>query len=101
MTCRSRWLRRRVSKIRKKLSEYLRDIDSSTRWALSYIVPVDHKWFTHLVVAEIIHRTLEKLHLAYLVLKAGQRQTLREARALLEHEMMAVPQNQPYGDGAG
>ena len=37
-----------------------------------YVVPADHKWFTRLVVAEIIVEGLESLDLAYPKLDRSQ-----------------------------
>lgn len=38
---------------------------TSQRSAPWYVVPADHKWFTHLVVADVIVQTLEDLDLSY------------------------------------
>ena len=49
-----------------------------------YVVPADHKWFTHLVVAGAIIETLESLGLAFPAVTAEQRRMLEEARKILE-----------------
>src|SRR5208337_1641332 len=38
---------------------------TATAHAPWYVVPADHKWFTHLVVASAIVETLESLNLAF------------------------------------
>jgi PPK2 family polyphosphate:nucleotide phosphotransferase len=49
-----------------------------------YVVPADHKWFTRMVVAEVIVDTLESLHLKYPELSpAKQRELARVRRDLL------------------
>lgn len=59
---------------------------TSTEWAPWYVIPADNKWFTHLTVANIIHRKLEGLDLAYPQLTAEHEKELQEARKLLESE---------------
>jgi len=48
-----------------------------------YIVPADHKWFTRLVVAAAVVRTLASLGLHYPKLDAAQREQLALARKAL------------------
>jgi hypothetical protein len=38
---------------------------TSTDWAPWYVLPSDHKPFTHLLAAEVIRQTLANLPLAY------------------------------------
>jgi len=57
---------------------------TSTTWAPWYIVPADNKWFTRLAVAEVIHRTLKSLDLAYPEVDQAQQLELRRARRLLK-----------------
>ena len=59
---------------------------TSTAWAPWHVIPADHKWFTRLAVAAVIVDALDKLNLAYPELSAVQRQSLLEARQLLESE---------------
>ena len=51
-----------------------------------YVVPVDHKWFTRLVVASAITDTLGELDLALPKLDAERRKELRAAREYLKSE---------------
>ncbi len=60
--------------------------NTSTEWAPWYVIPADHKWYTRLMVAKIIYRTMQKLNLAYPTLNEQQQQELVEARKLLEQE---------------
>jgi PPK2 family polyphosphate:nucleotide phosphotransferase len=48
-----------------------------------YVVPADHKWFTRLVVAEVIVEALELLQLSYPKVDRAKRQELAAARAAL------------------
>ncbi len=59
---------------------------TSTEWAPWHVIPADHKWFTRLAVAAVIVDALEKLNLAYPELSAEQRQSLQDAKQLLESE---------------
>jgi hypothetical protein len=51
-----------------------------------YVVPADHKWFTHLVVAAALVETLKELPLAFPTLDPGKRKDLEVARRALERE---------------
>jgi PPK2 family polyphosphate:nucleotide phosphotransferase len=51
-----------------------------------YIVPADHKWFTHAVVSSAIIETLEELKLAFPKLDREHRKGLEAARAILEKQ---------------
>ncbi|EKQ67032.1 Polyphosphate:AMP phosphotransferase [Leptolyngbyaceae cyanobacterium JSC-12] len=59
---------------------------TSTEWAPWYIVPADRKWYMRLIVAGIIYQTLENLGLNYPEITSAQKQSLLEARKLLESE---------------
>jgi PPK2 family polyphosphate:nucleotide phosphotransferase len=59
---------------------------TSTEWAPWYIVPADHKWFTRLAVAGVLHHTMENLNLAYPVASEEQQQALAAAAKELESE---------------
>jgi PPK2 family polyphosphate:nucleotide phosphotransferase len=48
-----------------------------------YIVPADHKWFAHLVVAGAIIETLDSLGLAFPEVTSAQRKMLQKARKIL------------------
>jgi PPK2 family polyphosphate:nucleotide phosphotransferase len=56
---------------------------TSTKHAPWYVIPADHKWFTHLAVARIIIEALESLHLAFPEPDAAQRGELQLARRRL------------------
>lgn len=53
---------------------------TATPHAPWYVVPADHKWFTHVVVAAAIVHTLWELKLHYPALDAAQRRNLKRAR---------------------
>jgi hypothetical protein len=59
---------------------------TSTDWAPWYVVPADHKWFTRLVVAQVIGTTLEKLGLDYPRVDAARKREIAKARRFLERE---------------
>ncbi|MHC5724828.1 MAG: polyphosphate kinase 2 family protein, partial [Nostoc sp.] len=59
---------------------------TSTKWAPWYIIPADRKWFTRLVVANIICTKLEELNLQYPTVSEEHRQQLLEAKRILEEE---------------
>ena len=51
-----------------------------------YVVPADHKWFSRLVVAQVIVDTLKKMNLEYPKLSAAQKKELAKARLEIERE---------------
>ncbi len=57
---------------------------TSTTWAPWYIIPADHKWFTHLAVAEIICQKLKELDLKYPEISKEKKQELLMAKQILE-----------------
>jgi hypothetical protein len=59
---------------------------TSTRHAPWYIVPADHKWFTRLVIAELVVEALQSLDLAFPAVAKPQLEALAEARRRLESE---------------
>jgi PPK2 family polyphosphate:nucleotide phosphotransferase len=59
--------------------------NTSTEWAPWYIIPADHKWFTRLVVADIIVNKLKSLNLVYPTVSEGRMQELLEAKKVLEN----------------
>jgi PPK2 family polyphosphate:nucleotide phosphotransferase len=59
---------------------------TSTEWAPWYIIPADRKWFTHLVVADIICTKLQELNLQYPTVSEEYKQHLLQAKAMLEAE---------------
>jgi PPK2 family polyphosphate:nucleotide phosphotransferase len=59
---------------------------TSTEWAPWYVVPADRKWFTRLVVAEVIGKTLEELGVDYPPVDVARKNEIAEARKLLSKE---------------
>ena len=73
---------------RERWGDYMRAYEdalgpTSTDEAPWYIVPADHKWFTHLVVAEVLIQTLESLDLKFPALTDVQVKELAQARRRL------------------
>jgi polyphosphate kinase 2 (PPK2 family) len=60
--------------------------NTATEDAPWYVVPADNKWFTRLVLSEVIVETLEGLKLAYPKIDADKRKELEAARKLLLKE---------------
>ncbi len=60
--------------------------NTSTKNAAWHIVPADKKWFTRVAVSEIIIKKLESLDLQYPKISDAQRQSLAEAKRILESE---------------
>jgi PPK2 family polyphosphate:nucleotide phosphotransferase len=58
--------------------------NTATREAPWYVVPADNKWYTRLVIAEVLVDTLKSLNLAYPKVSAEKQKQLQEARAQLE-----------------
>lgn len=59
---------------------------TSTKWAPWYVIPADHKWFTHAAVADIIISKLKSLDLKYPTASKEHLQELQSAKELLESE---------------
>lgn len=59
---------------------------TSTKQAPWYIIPADKKWFTRMLVADIIVRTLKGLDLHHPAVGAGHLLDLKKAKAALEAE---------------
>jgi PPK2 family polyphosphate:nucleotide phosphotransferase len=57
---------------------------TSTAHSPWYVIPADHKWFAHVVIAELIVRTLDEMDLAPPALTRERQRELREARRLLK-----------------
>jgi PPK2 family polyphosphate:nucleotide phosphotransferase len=57
---------------------------TATTCAPWYVVPADHKWFAHLVVAAAIVETLEELDLSYPKVDATKLKEIKSARKLLQ-----------------
>jgi PPK2 family polyphosphate:nucleotide phosphotransferase len=76
---------------RERWNDYVRAYEqalsqTSTRHAPWYIVPADHKWFTRLVIAELVIEALESLDLAFPAVTKAQLEALAEARRRLGSE---------------
>jgi PPK2 family polyphosphate:nucleotide phosphotransferase len=56
---------------------------TSTREAPWYVVPADHKWFTHIAVSSAIIQTLEEMNLQFPKIDKTHRQQLEEAKQML------------------
>jgi PPK2 family polyphosphate:nucleotide phosphotransferase len=56
---------------------------TSTHHAPWYVVPADHKWFSRVVIADVITQTLDDLKLAFPTLSSVQRRELARARRQL------------------
>ena len=59
---------------------------TSTKDAPWYVVPADKKWFTRTAVSEIIIKKMESLDLHYPKVNDAHRQSLLEAKKILESE---------------
>jgi PPK2 family polyphosphate:nucleotide phosphotransferase len=57
---------------------------TSTQHAPWYIIPADHKWFTHLTVSDIVVETLREMDLKYPKVTDAQRAQLGLARKALQ-----------------
>lgn len=76
---------------RKHWSKYMAAYEAmfnhtSTEWAPWYFVPADHKWYTRVVVADIIVSTLESLNLKYPKVTPEQKKLLAEGRKILKED---------------
>jgi PPK2 family polyphosphate:nucleotide phosphotransferase len=73
---------------RQKWGAYMRAYEevirhTATEYSPWYVVPADHKWFTRLVVAEVVVNALESLELGYPKVSAAKRKELAAARTSL------------------
>jgi PPK2 family polyphosphate:nucleotide phosphotransferase len=71
--------------------EYMKAYDemlrhTSTKYAPWYVIPSDHKWFTRVMVADILINTLKSLELDYPTVSAQQKKEIAKAKRLLENE---------------
>jgi PPK2 family polyphosphate:nucleotide phosphotransferase len=72
------------AKWKEYMSAYAEALAATSRnYAPWYVIPADHKWFAHALIAEILVKTLEDLDLAFPTLTAGRRRELAEARRRL------------------
>lgn len=56
---------------------------TSSEWAPWYVIPADKKWFSRMVIADVIVKTLKALNLEYPELADHQRAQLEESRTIL------------------
>jgi PPK2 family polyphosphate:nucleotide phosphotransferase len=73
---------------RQKWGAYMRAYEDMIRHTATdcapwYVVPADHKWFTRLVVAEVIVDALESLELSYPTVSRAKRKELAAVRTAL------------------
>jgi PPK2 family polyphosphate:nucleotide phosphotransferase len=73
---------------RQKWGAYMRAYQevirhTATEYSPWYVVPADHKWFTRLVVAEVVVDALESLELSYPKVSSAKRKELAAARTSL------------------
>ena len=73
---------------RKKWGAYMRAYEEMIRHTATdcapwYVVPADHKWFTRLVVAEVIVEALESLELRYPKVSRAKQKELAAVRTAL------------------
>ena len=73
---------------RQKWGAYMRAYEevirhTATDYSPWYVVPADHKWFTRMVVAEVIVDALESLELSYPKVSAAKRKELAAVRSAL------------------
>ena len=74
---------------RDRWDDYMRAYEralskTSTKESPWFVVPADHKWFTRIVIAEIVAHTLESLDLSVPPLSKAERQALVAARRRLQ-----------------
>ena len=59
---------------------------TSTKWAPWYVIPADHKWLTHALIAAIVVESIESLGLDWPTVSEEERKANAEARRRLEAE---------------
>ena len=59
---------------------------TSTKNAPWHVIPADKKWFTRVAVSEVIIKKMESLKLEYPTISDAQRESLLEAKKILESE---------------
>jgi PPK2 family polyphosphate:nucleotide phosphotransferase len=72
------------AKWKEFMSAYAEALAATSRdHAPWYVIPADHKWFAHTLIAEIVVKTLEDLDLSFPRLTASRRRELARARRRL------------------
>ncbi|MEO6394085.1 MAG: hypothetical protein ABIP75_19680, partial [Pyrinomonadaceae bacterium] len=59
---------------------------TSTEWAPWHIIPADNKWFTRAAIADVIVKKLKSMKLRYPIVNEAHKQSLLQAKAMLESE---------------
>lgn len=59
---------------------------TSTKHAPWYVIPADKKWYSRVVISQVIVEAMESLDLKYPILNERQQAALQESRKLLEAE---------------
>lgn len=59
---------------------------TSTKHAPWYVIPADNKWFTRMVISDVVVETLKSLKLSYPVVGEAEKAALETARKALETE---------------
>jgi PPK2 family polyphosphate:nucleotide phosphotransferase len=67
--------------------------NTSTKYAPWFVVPADDKWFTRLVIANIIVNELDRLDLSYPKLSEQQKEALVNAKKMLTGELESTANN--------
>jgi PPK2 family polyphosphate:nucleotide phosphotransferase len=65
---------------------------TATEWAPWFVVPADHKWFTHLATAAVLVQTLVNINPRYPTVDPAARQEMLSARAELAAEIGVAPE---------
>jgi hypothetical protein len=65
---------------------------TSTPHSPWHVVPADHKWFTHLVVAATMIQALERLDLKFPSVKGNALEEMKQARKALSAEASSAAQ---------
>ncbi len=60
--------------------------ETSRSYAPWYIVPADTKWFTRMIISDVIIHTLEELKMEYPTLTEGQKEDIKKYKDNLEKE---------------
>ncbi len=81
---------------RRHWDDYQRAFDSmlshtSTQWAPWYVVPADHRWFSHLATAGALVTALSAINPTYPAADPAERDHLAQVRAKLAAELGVAP----------
>ena len=86
---------RRDVRERRHWDDYQRAFDSmlshtSTQWAPWYVVPADHRWFSHLATAGVLVTALNAINPRYPAADPAERDRMAQVRAELVAELGAT-----------